>query len=189
MTFAPDTSTLPDERGFAEAVAYNLFPLMDTGYQPRFYDERIGYFTEDYQTFDDDVAPDNARRMILRWHLVKKDPKAAVSEPVKPITFWVDNATPLRYRDAVKEGVLYWNAAFEPLGFKNAVHCEIMPDSADWDPADMSHNVVRWTSSPGAGYAVAQFRHNPLTGEILNAAITMTPAWRASAILPIRRRF
>ena len=173
LSFAPDTSTLPDERGFAEAVAYNLFPLVDTGYQPRFYDERIGYFTEDYQTFDDDVTPDNARRMILRWRLTKKTRRPPSSEPTKPITFWVDNATPLRYRDAIREGVLYWNAAFEPLGFQDAVHCEIMPDSADWDPADMSHNVVRWTSSPGAGYAVAQFRHNPLTGEILNAAITI----------------
>ncbi|MBV9852279.1 MAG: zinc-dependent metalloprotease [Armatimonadetes bacterium] len=165
--------TLADSRGFAEEVAYNLFPLTDTGYKPRFYDERIGYFTEDYQTFDEDVLPDNARRMILRWHLVKKDPKAAISEPVTPITFWVDNATPTRYRDAIREGILYWNAAFEPLGFKDAVRCEIMPDNADWDPGDMSHNVVRWTSSPGAGYAVAQFRHNPLTGEIINAAITV----------------
>ena len=173
ITFAPDTSTLPDDRGFAEEIAYNLFPLTDTGYQPRFYDDRIGYFTEDYQTFDEDIAPDNARRMIQRWHLVKKDPKAAVSEPVKPITFWVDNGTPLRYRDAIKEGVLYWNAAFEPLGFQNAVRCEIMPDDADWDAADMSHNVVRWLSSPGAGYAVALFRHNPLTGEILNAGINV----------------
>jgi hypothetical protein len=168
-----DTSSLADSRGFVEEVSYNLFPLKDTGYKPRFYDDRIGYFTEDYETFTDDTSPDNIRRMILRWNLVKKDPKATVSAPVTPVTFWIDNATPLRYRDAIKEGVLYWNAAFEPLGYKDAVVCEIMPDDADWDPADMTHNVVRWTSSYGAGYAVAQFRHNPLTGEILNAAITV----------------
>ena len=135
MTFTPDASTLPDPRGFAEEVAYNLFPPFGpTDYRPRFYDERIGYFTEDYQTFDEDVSPDDARRMILRWHLVKKDPTAPLSEPIKPITFWVDNATPLRYRDAVREGVLLWDAAFEPLGFRNAVRCEVMPDDADWDP-------------------------------------------------------
>ena len=173
ISLGADSSTLADPRSIVESVAYNLFPLTDTGYQPRFYDERIGYFTEDYQTFDEDVAPDNARRMIQRWHLVKKDPKAAVSEPVKPIKFWLDNATPTRYRDAIREGVLYWNAAFEPLGFKNAVQCEIMPDDANWDPADMSHNVVRWVSSPGAGYAVALFRHSPLTGEIINSSITV----------------
>jgi hypothetical protein len=162
---------MPDGRSFPEDVAYNLFPLEDNGYKPRFYDDRIGYFTEDYQTFDDDTSFDNARRMILRWHMVKKDPKAAVSEPVTPITFWVDNATPLRYRDAVREGVLLWNAAFEPLGYKDAVRCEIMPDDADWDPADMSHNVVQWMTSPGAGFAVARFRHNPYTGQIVNASI------------------
>ncbi len=173
FTFAPDTSTLPDERGFVEEVSYNLFPLADTGYKPRLYDDRIGYFTEDYETFDDDTSPDNVRRMIQRWHLVKKDPKAAMSAPVTPISFWVDNATPLRYRDAVREAVLYWNAAFEPLGYKDAMVCQVMPDDADWDAADMTHNVIRWTSSFGAGYAVAQFRHNPLTGEILNAAVTV----------------
>ena len=89
----------------------------------------------------------------------------------------MDNATPLRYRSAIQEGVLSWNTAFEKVGYKNAVRCEIMPADADWDPADMRHNVVRWMSSPGAGYAVAQFRHNPLTGEIVNASISVDASW------------
>ena len=163
LTLSRTPARCPTPRVFADSVAYNLFPLKDTGYQPRFYDDRIGYFTEDYETFDEDVAPDNARRMIQRWHLVKKDPKAA--SRTRETDHLLDRqCDPPRYRDAIREGVLYWNAAFEPLGFKNAVQCEIMPDNADWDPADMSHNVVRWVSSPGAGYAVALFRHNPLTG-------------------------
>jgi hypothetical protein len=169
----PDAGSLADPRDFAEEVDYNIFPLIDTGYQPRFYDDRIGYFTQDYETFNEDTSPSNIRRMILRWNLKKKDPGAILSDPVTPIVFWIDNATPDRYRNALRDGVLTWNAAFEPLGFQNAVQCEIMPDDTSWDPADMTHNVVRWTSSYGAGYAVAQFRHNPLTGEIINAAITI----------------
>jgi hypothetical protein len=173
LSVQPASSDLADSRGFVEKIAYNLFPLTETDYKPRFYDDRIGYFTQDYETFNDDVSPDNIRRMILRWHLVKKDPTAAISEPVTPILFWIDNATPERYRDAIQAGVLSWNPAFEAVGYKNAVQCQIMPDDADWDPADMSHNVVRWTSSYGAGHAVAQFRHNPMTGQMLNAAITV----------------
>ena len=176
-TSVPGVDTLTDDRSIPEQIVYNLFALKDTGYKPRFYDDRIGYFTEDYQTFDEDTSDDNARRMIQRWHLVKKDPQATLSEPVKPIKFWVDNATPVRYRMAIQEGVLCWNTAFAKIGYKNAVACEIMPADADWDPADMRHNVIRWMSSPGAGYAVAQFRHNPLTGEIVNASISVDASW------------
>jgi len=176
-TSVPGVDTLTDDRSIPEQIVYNLFALKDTGYKPRFYDDRIGYFTEDYQTFDEDTSDDNARRMIQRWHLVKKDPQAALSEPVKPIKFWVDNATPVRYRAAIQEGVLSWNTAFAKIGYKNAVACEIMPVDTDWDPADMRHNVIRWMSSPGAGYAVAQFRHNPLTGEIVNASISVDASW------------
>lgn len=176
-TNVPGVDTLTDDRSIPEQIVYNLFALKETGYKPRFYDDRIGYFTEDYETFDEDTSDDNTQRMIQRWHLVKKDPRAALSEPVTPITFWVDNATPLRYRSAIQEGVLSWNPVFEKLGFRNAIKCEIMPADADWDPSDMRHNVVRWMSSPGAGYAVAQFRHNPLTGEIINASISVDASW------------
>ena len=176
-TSVPGVDTLTDDRSIPEQIVYNLFALKETDYKPRSYDDRIGYFTEDYHTFDEDTSDDNARRMIQRWHLVKKDPHAALSEPVRPITFWVDNAAPLRYRTAIQEGILCWNTAFEKVGYKNAVRCEIMPADADWDPADMRHNVVRWMSSPGAGYAVAQFRHSPLTGEIVNASISVDASW------------
>ena len=147
-TSVPGVDTLTDDRSIPQQIVFNLFALKETGYKPRFYDDRIGYFTEDYQNFDEDTSDDNTRRMIQRWHLVKKDPHAALSEPVTPITFWVDNATPLRYRSAIREGVLSWNGAFEKVGYKNAVRCEVMPADADWDPADMRHNVVRWMSSP-----------------------------------------
>ncbi len=165
--------TFADSRSFPETIVFNLFSLPDRGYTPRYYDDRIGYFTTDYLTFDDDVTDDNVRRMIQRWHLVKKDSKAALSEPVVPITWWVDNATPVRYRSAIQEGVLSWNAAFEKIGFKNAVVCNLMPDNADWDTADMRYNVVRWMTSPGFGYAVSLMRSNPLTGELVACSINI----------------
>nr|GFD59761.1 hypothetical protein [Tanacetum cinerariifolium] len=72
-------------------------------------------------------------RYINRWHLEKQDPNAAISPPKKPIVFWIDNAVPFEYRDAIKEGVLMWNKAFLKAGFKDAIEVRQMPDNATWD--------------------------------------------------------
>ena len=112
--------------------------------------------------------------VIKRWDLQKKDPNAALSEPVKPITWWIENTTPVEWRDTVRDAVLAWNTSFEKAGFKNALEVKIQPDDADWDAGDINYNVLRWTSSPktpfgGYGPALA----NPLTGEILGSDIML----------------
>ena len=112
--------------------------------------------------------------MIHRWKLVKKNPEAAISEPVTPITWWIENTTPLEWRETIKEGVLAWNVAFEKAGFKNAVVVKVQPDNADWDAGDVRYNVLRWTSSPNppfGGYGPSFV--NPRTGEILGADIML----------------
>ena len=164
---------LADPRSIPLKVIYNLWELKDTAYKPRLADSRVGYFTTDYQTFDVDDKADSTKRFILRWNLEKKDPKEALSEPKKPIVFWLDNAIPMQYRTAVSEGILMWNKALEKIGIKNGIQVKQMPDNADWDTADMRYNTIRWVSSPDSGYAVALFRANPLTGEIVNASITV----------------
>ncbi|MCW5937757.1 MAG: zinc-dependent metalloprotease [Fimbriimonadaceae bacterium] len=164
--------TNADPRSIVVKVVYNLFPLpTDNGYKPRKYDARVGYFTVAYQDFTKDADRDQTTQWIIRWNLQKKDPSQALSEPVKPIVFWLDNAIPTDYRDAVRDALLVWNPAFEKIGFKDAIQVKQMPDDADFDPADMRYNVVRWVASPNAAYAVALFRPNPVTGEILNASI------------------
>lgn len=166
-------SPLADPRSIPLKVSYTLFELKDTGYKPRLADPRVGYFHTEYQDFSRDSADDNKVRFIYRWHLEKSDPKAAVSTPKNPIVFWLDNAIPLEYRDAVRHGILDWNKAFLKAGFKDAIVVKQMPDDADWDHADMRYNTIRWVTSPEDGYAVALFRINPLTGQILNANITV----------------
>lgn len=187
-------ATLADPRGAAVTITYNLFALPNdpvtyaptNGYTPRLYDPRVGYFTgsenlgPNFQSFDDDSKEDPYVYYITRWDLKKKDPNAALSEPVKPIVFWIDNAVPLEYRDAVRDGLLVWNKAFEKVGFKDAVVVKQMPDNPDpkdpnvpTDTADMRFNTIRWVTSPASGYAVALFRANPLTGQMLNASITV----------------
>ncbi len=97
-----------------------------------------------------------------------------MSEPVEPITWWIENTTPVEFRDAVRAGVEEWNIAFEKAGFKNAVVVKVQPDDANWDADDIRYNVLRWTSSPLTafrGYGPAFT--NPRTGQILGADIML----------------
>jgi len=158
-------------RAFYLPVSYSWSILPPSDYRPRLGDPRVGYFTTYFNTSDSDASWDTGVNYIQRWNLKKRDPRAALSDPVKPITFWIDNATPLEYRDDVKTALLMWNPAFERVGIKNAIEVKQMPDNADWDIADVRYNVVRWTVD--MPFAIALFRSNPLTGEIINANINM----------------
>ncbi|MDJ0737813.1 MAG: zinc-dependent metalloprotease [Nostocaceae cyanobacterium] len=164
-------NSLADSRGFTLRVHYSLSQLPQNNYRPRFADERVGYFITAYQDLSNDDRNDPFVRYINRWHLEKKDPKAAISPPKKPIVFWIDNAVPFQYRDAIKEGVLMWNQAFEIAGFKDAIQVRQMPDNATWEPADIRYNTIRWINTVDGYFAMGPSRVNPLTGEILDADI------------------
>ncbi|MEH1766844.1 zinc-dependent metalloprotease [Nostoc sp.] len=165
-------ASLADNRGFTLRVHYSLSQLPDQDYRPRLADDRVGYFITAYQDLSkDDDRGDSFVRYINRWHLEKEDPKAVISRPKKPIVFWIDNAVPLEYRDAMKEGVLMWNKAFLKAGFKDAIEVRQMPDDATWDPADIRYNTIRWINTVDGYFAMGPSRVNPLTGEILDADI------------------
>ena len=165
-------NTLPDSRAFDLRVRYSLSALPEkNGYRPRTADDRIGYFLTAFQNFGTSIPQQPFIRYINRWHLEKADPTAQLSLPIKPITFWLENTIPLEYRDAVRDGVLMWNEAYEKIGFKNAIEVKQMPDNADWDPADSRYNTIRWFTSTDAFYAMGPSRTNPLTGEILDADV------------------
>lgn len=181
-----NTPTLGDPRSAPVQVTFNLSALpVDNGYIPRLYDPRIGYFTADNQTLERDDKLDQTQRFITRWDLRKKNPEVAVSEPVKPIVFWLDNAIPEQYRPTFRAALLSWNPTLEKAGFKDAIQVKQMPDKptdeevkkglVPTDTADMRFNVIRWVLSPNPAdaYAIAQARHNPLTGQILSASITV----------------
>lgn len=160
-----------EPRSFPLAISYNLSQLPEDGYQPRISDARVGYFLDSYSDQSRPDSKDQNVNFIKRWRLEKADPNAALSPPKKPIKFWIDNGVPEKYRSAVRAGLLMYNAAFEEIGIKDAIQVEQMPDDADWDIADVRYNIIRWTT--GNPFAIALFRSNPLTGEILNAAINM----------------
>lgn len=170
-------STFPvtaDPRGLTLRVSYLLTVLPEaSSYIPRRADSRVGFFQTAYRDWSRPDQRDQVVQSITRWNLVKKDPRASLSEPVKPIVFWVDSAFPPQYRKTVADAIASWNSAFEKIGFKNAVIVKQMTEKEDFDHADVRYNVVRLVASPSDAYAVANFRVNPLTGEILNAGITL----------------
>ena len=168
---SPKFRTLADKRGFTLKLHYSLSELPDNNYRPRLADERVGYFITAYQDLSTKDPSDPFVRYVNRWNLEKKYPNASISEPKKPIVYWIDNATPYEYREAIKEGVLMWNRAFEAAGFKNAIEVKQMPDTATWDPSDIRYNTIRWINTVDGYFAMGPSRVNPLTGEILDADI------------------
>lgn len=167
------SNAVEDSRYVSIKTFHTIVEMPDDDYQIRLDDQRVGYFLTQVDNLTD-PGTTNYRDLINRWKLIKKDPSLEVSEPVKPITWWIENSTPIEWRETIKEAVLQWNPAFEKAGFKNAIEVKIQPDDADWDAGDIRYNVLRWTSSPNppfGGYGPSMV--NPRTGEIIAADIML----------------
>lgn len=146
--------------------------------RPRHFDPRVGYFTVERVNYGLDVQKAATETFIARWRLEPKDPEAyargELVEPVKPIVYYIDPATPTRWKRYVKEGVEQWQAVFEKAGFKRAIIAKDPPtkaDDPDWDPDDARVSMVRWAASLVRN-AVGPHTSDPRTGEILNSEIT-----------------
>ena len=166
--------TLPSSTSVLVNYHVSLSTIPESDYQPRLADDRVGHFTTIFQDYTDVRQDSPYIRYINRWKLEKKNPSAKLSEPKKPIVYWLENSIPYELRDAVREGILAWNEAFEAAGFKNAIVVKQMPDDAEWDPADVRYNTIRWMFQPGSGYAVGPSRANPYTGELYDADIRIS---------------
>jgi len=165
-------SALPDARSLFIGLHYSLAKLPEQPMRPRKSDPRIGYFDTVVSDFSDDLARTPRVHHINRWRLEKQDPNAALSEPVKPITFWLDRTIPLKYRDAIAKGILAWNDAFERIGFKNAIVVKTQPDDADFDTLDVGVASIRWMTNAAPSFgAIGPSQIDPRTGEILDADI------------------
>ncbi len=168
-----ESEDVADPRNVNINLRYSFIEMPKNDFEPRLANQSIGYFSERVTDLTSkDVTP--YKDLIGKWNLRKKNPDEELSEPVKPITFWIENTTPYELRDYIKQGVLAWNIAFEAAGFKNAIEVKVQPDDADWDAGDIRYNVLRWTSSPDpvfGGYGPSMT--NPRTGEILSADIML----------------
>ena len=167
-------SFIPDARSLFLGLHYSLARLPEKPMATRPADPRVGYFTTTVADFTDDRTRSARERFINHWRLEKKDPAAEMSEPVKPITYWLDRSIPLKYRDAITRGILAWNKAFERIGFKNAIVVKVQPEDAAFDTLDVGVTSVRWTVDAEPIYdAIGPTHVDPRTGEILDAAISI----------------
>jgi hypothetical protein len=165
-------STVPDIRSLFLGFHYSIAKLPDAPMRPRAADARIGYFGTDVWDFTTDDRRIPIVHYVNRWRLAKKDPAAALSEPVQPIVYWIDRTVPDKYRAAIRDGVLEWNKAFERIGFKDAIRVELQPENADFNTSDIRHASIRWMTTARPGFAaIGPSVVDPRTGEILDADI------------------
>lgn len=165
--------SITDARAVAVTMQHTFLALPEDEFKPRNDDFRVGFFTDQSTNLTSDSYTPYAD-VINRWNLVKKNPDADMSDPVEPITWWIENTTPVELRELITSAALEWNTAFEAAGISNALEVKVQPDDADWDAGDIRYNVLRWTSSPTppfGGYGPSFT--NPRTGQILGADIML----------------
>ncbi|MBR4001458.1 MAG: zinc-dependent metalloprotease [Bacteroidales bacterium] len=140
--------------------------------QPRMFDPRVGFFADGYTVFGDDQQSVETLRFICRWRLeakpedVERQKRGELVEPIKPIVYYIDPATPKQWRKYLIAGVNDWQAAFEKAGWKNAIHAEEWPeDNPDMSLEDARFAVIRYLASSTQN-AYGPNVHDPRSGEI-----------------------
>ncbi len=171
----------PDQSGQLAIYHYSISNIKGTpGFKPREADERVGFFTTSYRDFSEMDGSQMWTRYINRWNLEKADPSLSKSPPKQAIVYYIDHQVPVKYRRWVREGIEYWNKAFEEVGIVGAI--EVVYQDANTganmekDPEDVRYNFIRWLTN-GIGTAIGPSRVNPETGEILDADVVLTDGW------------
>jgi hypothetical protein len=178
LTFSSDAEagplvreTVPTPQSITIREHHSLVELPDNNYKPRKLDPRVGVHGITFYDFASPLDQPVEKRWISRHRLEKKDPSAPVSEPVKPIVYYVDNGAPEPIRSALVEGASWWNAAFEAAGFKNAFQVRVLPQDAD--PMDLRYNMINWVHRSTRGWSYGGSVTDPRTGEIIKGNVTL----------------
>ena len=185
----------PPQRDQASTLTFlmnqSMILLPEDKMQPRLADERVGWFTLRKYDYDSDALKSDDYRILRRWRLVPKDIEAykrgELVEPVKPIVYYLDPATPMKWRPYFKQGIEDWNAAFEKAGFKNAIIAKDPPspeEDPEFSPEDVRYSVIRYVASTTRN-AVGPSVSDPRTGEILESDVI----WYHNHLRSYRNRF
>ncbi len=162
---------VPSAEAITVRMHHSFVQLPDNDYQPRVFDPRSSYYPVSFYDFSTPVTEPIEKYYIMRHRLKKKDPTAAISEPVKPIIYYLDNGTPEPIRSALMEGASWWNQAFEAAGYKNAFQVKLLPEDAD--PMDVRYNVINWVHRSTRGWSYGASVADPRTGEIIKGHVTL----------------
>ena len=164
-------SVTPSAEAITLRMHHSFVQLPDNDYQPRAFDARSSFINTSYFDYSTPVSEPIDKNFIIRHRLKKKDPNAAMSEPVKPIIYYLDNGTPEPIRSALLEGAGWWNQAFKAAGYINAFQVKLLPDTAD--PMDIRYNVINWVHRSTRGWSYGASVVDPRTGEIIKGQVSL----------------
>lgn len=165
------TTVTPSAEAITVRMHHSFVQLPDDKYKPRRYDIRSGYFGISYFDYSTPFSEPIEQLLIARHRLEKKNPDAAVSEPVTPIVYYLDNGTPEPIRSALLDGARWWNQAYEAAGYKNAFIVKVLPDTAD--AMDIRYNMINWVHRSTRGWSYGASVTDPRTGEIIKGQVTL----------------
>jgi hypothetical protein len=152
-------------------VHHSFVQLPDGNYTPRVYDPRSGFGALAYDDYSAPLGQTMTKRFVRRHRLEKRDPRAAVSDPVRPIIYYLDPGTPEPVRTALLEGARWWNQAFEAAGYRNAFRVEMLPEGAS--SHDIRYNVINWVHRSTRGWSYGSSVTDPRTGEIIKGVVAL----------------
>ena len=163
--------TVPTPQALTVRQHHSFVELPDSKYKHRRFDPRVGVNGIEFYDYASPITEPVEKRWIARHRLEKVDPSAAISDPVKPIIYYVDNGTPEPIRSALVEGAAWWNEAFEAAGFRNAFQVKVLPEGAD--PMDARYNMINWVHRSTRGWSYGSSITDPRTGEIIKGNVTL----------------
>src|SRR6185436_12547314 len=161
----------PPPAGIGFFFKTNLLLLPEKPMRARCEDERVGYFSMPFNDYSSEEHRVLSRAAITRYRLEKKDPSAAISEPVKPIVFYLSPEIPAKWRPYIKQAVEQWRAPLEAAGYKDAIFARDSPtveEDPDWDPGDLRYSVIRWAPGPREN-ALGPNVVDPRSGEVISS--------------------
>lgn len=161
----------PSTDSISVHLHHSLIRLPDDDYQPRIFHPQSGYWAVAFKDYATAIDEPLVKRFIPRHRLKKKYPEEKVSEPVKPIIYYLDPGVPEPVRSALKEGALWWDQAFAEIGYKNAFQVKDLPENAD--PMDVHYNTIQWVHRATRGWSYGSSVQDPRTGEIIKGHVTL----------------
>ena len=182
LTFVADT--LPQENSFVAEVApdphaltvhehQSFLQLPDSGYIPRRFDPRAGYFSTDWRDYSAPMSASLDQHFIEHHRLIKKDPNCTKScVALEPIQYYVDDGAPEPVRTALLEGARWWDQAFQAAGWApGTFKVDLLPPGAD--PMDIRYNIIQWVHRYTRGWSYGESITDPRTGEIIKGNVTL----------------
>jgi hypothetical protein len=161
----------PSTEAITLRMHHSFVQLPDNNYKPRKFDPRSSFNNTSYFNYSSSVSLPIEEYVINRHRLEKKDPSAKMSEPVKPIVYYLDNGTPEPIRTALLKGASWWNQAFEAAGYKDAFIVKVLPDTCD--PMDIRYNMINWVHRSTRGWSYGASVVDPRTGEIIKGQVSL----------------